>query len=92
MPKPQTPSLFELDPPEETTPCSHILRVAFESAADRVFSYLCPDEIWPVQAGQRVEAPFGRGNKQQTGFCVQTLAMLPAAQEVIVGAVTATPS
>ena len=81
MPKPQTPSLFELDPPEETTPCSHILRVAFESGADQVFSYLCPDEIWPVQAGQRVEAPFGRGNKQQTGFCVQTQALLPPSQD-----------
>ena len=81
MPKPQTPSLFELDQPEETTPCSHILRVAFESGADQVFSYLCPDEIWPVQAGQRVEAPFGRGNKQQTGFCVQTQPLLPPAQD-----------
>ena len=81
MPKSQTPSLFELDEPEESAPCSHILRVAFESGADRVFSYLCPNEIWPVQAGQRVEAPFGRGNKKQTGFCVQTQALRPPAQD-----------
>jgi primosomal protein N' (replication factor Y) len=48
-----------------------IVRVAFESAADTEFDYLVPDEIWPVKVGQRVEAPFGRKNKLQKGFCVE---------------------
>ena len=31
---------------------------------------LVPDEIWPIQVGQRVEAPFGKKDKHQIGFCV----------------------
>jgi len=54
----------------EELPCRHIIRVAFESAADTEFDYLVPDEIWPIQVGQRVEVPFGRKNKLQIGFCV----------------------
>lgn len=48
----------------------HIIRVAFESGADAEFDYLVPDNLWPVKAGQRVEAPFGRNNKSEKGFCV----------------------
>jgi primosomal protein N' (replication factor Y) len=48
----------------------HVIRVAFESAADTEFDYGVPDEIWPVRVGQRVEAPFGRKNKLEKGFCV----------------------
>jgi len=62
-------SLFATEKEEEAI-CSHIIRVAFESAADTEFDYLVPDEIWPIQVGQRVEAPFGRKNKLQVGFCV----------------------
>ncbi len=50
--------------------CKHIIRVAFETAADAEFDYGVPDEIWPVQVGQRVEAPFGKKNKPEAGFCV----------------------
>lgn len=53
-------------------PCNHIIRVAFESGADAEFDYLVPDELWPVEAGRRVEAPFGRTNKLQVGFCVES--------------------
>jgi len=52
------------------TACHHIIRVAFESAADAEFDYLVPDELWPIEAGQRVEVPFGRKNKLEIGFCV----------------------
>jgi hypothetical protein len=38
----------------EEPPCRHIVRVAFESAADTEFDYAVPDELWPVQVGQRV--------------------------------------
>ena len=51
--------------------CSHIIRVAFESAADTEFDYAAPDELWPIQAGQRVQAPFGKKNKPEVGFCVE---------------------
>ncbi len=51
--------------------CRHVVRVAFESAADTEFDYLVPDEIWPIQVGQRVEAPFGRNDKLEKGFCVE---------------------
>ena len=71
-------SLFEkLDPsPQEDDSqqlSGHIIRVAFESAADTEFDYLVPDDLWPVQVGQRVQVPFGKSNKLQTGFCVETL-------------------
>ncbi len=52
--------------------CSHIVRVAFQSAADTEFDYLLPDTLWPVTTGQRIEAPFGRKNKPEVGFCVET--------------------
>ena len=50
--------------------CHHIIRVAFESAADAEFDYLVPDELWPIEPGQRVEVPFGKKNKLEIGFCV----------------------
>jgi len=50
-----------------------VVRVAFDSAVDSVFDYAVPQELWPVAVGQRVEVPFGRGNKPVTGFCVEVL-------------------
>ena len=64
-----TDSLFGAEEGEEGT-CHHIIKVAFESGADREFDYLVPDEIWPIEVGQRVEVPFGKKNKLQIGFCV----------------------
>jgi len=72
MSKYKTNSLFAAEEVEEEISCSHIIRVAFESAADAEFDYFVPDEIWPVEVGQRVEAPFGRKNKSEAGFCTQS--------------------
>ncbi len=72
MSKYQTNSLFAIEEVEEEISCSHIIRVAFESAADAEFDYFVPDEIWPVEVGQRVEVPFGRKNKYEAGFCTQS--------------------
>ena len=72
MSKYQTNSLFTIEEVEEEISCSHIIRVAFESAADTEFDYFLPDEIWPVEVGQRVEVPFGRKNKFEAGFCTQS--------------------
>jgi primosomal protein N' (replication factor Y) len=69
MSKYQTKELFAEE--TEEPPCRHIIRVAFESAADTEFDYGVPDEIWPIQIGQRIEVPFGRKNKLEKGFCVE---------------------
>ncbi|HUS73471.1 MAG TPA: primosomal protein N' [Sedimentisphaerales bacterium] len=76
----QTDSLFASEQVEEPV-CSHIIRVAFESAADTEFDYFVPDELWPVEPGQRIEAPFGRKNKPEVGFCVE--ADVPSEQSFI---------
>lgn len=73
MNKYQTNSLFVTEDVQQGK-CSHIIRVAFEAAADMEFDYLLPDEFWPIGTGQRVEAPFGRGNKLEKGFCVEIVA------------------
>jgi primosomal protein N' (replication factor Y) len=49
--------------------CNHIIRVVFETGADTEFDYHLPDKFWPIEAGQRVETPFGRKNKLEVGFC-----------------------
>lgn len=69
MSKYQTDNLFALEGAEEQ--CHHIIRVAFESAADTEFDYFVPDELWPIKTGQRIEAPFGRKNKPEVGFCAE---------------------
>ncbi len=52
---------------------SHVIRVAVESSgADAEFDYLVPDEFWPVEVGRRVEVPFGKSNKLEVGFCVES--------------------
>lgn len=70
MRKYQEQNLFTSE--ADDTSSGHIIRVAFESAADTEFDYLVPDDVWPVRVGQRVEAPFGRNNKRQKGFCVES--------------------
>ena len=50
--------------------CGGSIQVAFDSGADGCFSYLVPEELLPVEKGQRVEVPFGRNNKLMQGFCV----------------------
>ena len=65
-----TNSLFGEEEITEQPQTGHIIRVAFESAADACFDYLASDELWPVKIGQRIEVPFGRKNKLSTAFCV----------------------
>ena len=70
MTKHETASLFESEEPQ--LPAGNSIRVAFESGVDSEFDYLVPDELWPVSIGQRIEAPFGKSNKHEIGFCVET--------------------
>jgi len=65
----RTNSLFE-NGEAEISDCSRIVRVVFDSGADAAFDYLLPDKFWPVEAGQRLQMPFGRKNKLQVGFCI----------------------
>lgn len=62
--------LFDALEAKEAPPCTHTIRVAFATGVDTTFTYAVPDTLWPVVPGQRIEAPFGRSNKKQTGFCV----------------------
>ena len=64
-----TDSLFSSDK-SQVPQCSCTIRVAFDSGVDNCFDYLVPDEIAPIEKGQRVEVPFGRKNKLAQGFCV----------------------
>jgi primosomal protein N' (replication factor Y) len=66
----QTPSLFDMDNPVSEIPCDHVILVAFDSGADTTFSYLVPNELWPIEPGTRVQVPLGRKNKLVTGYCV----------------------
>ncbi|MBN2588318.1 MAG: primosomal protein N' [Sedimentisphaerales bacterium] len=66
----KTDSLFAKEETKDKT-YHHIILVAFENAADTEFDYAVPDVLWPIQVGQRVEAPLGKGNKLQKGFCVE---------------------
>lgn len=47
------------------------IQVVFNRPVDRAFDYLVPDSLRGlIQPGQRVKAPFGRGDKLTVGFCV----------------------
>lgn len=39
-------------------------------SVDRVFDYLVPDSL-TVKIGQKVKIPFGRSNKQISGYCIE---------------------
>lgn len=46
-------------------------QVAFNLPVNSVFDYLIPDELrGALQPGQRVQVPFGRGDRLTVGFCV----------------------
>ncbi len=66
-----TPSLFATQEPAQPQ-SAHIIRVALGSAADTEFDYLVPDTLWPIEVGRRVEVPFGKGNRPEVGFCVES--------------------
>ena len=68
-------TLFEIE--EEQQECSHVISVAFAAGADTTFSYFVSDELWPVEVGARVESPFGRKNKLEVGFCVESVGERP---------------
>jgi primosomal protein N' (replication factor Y) len=62
-------SLFSASEPADSS-TGRIIRVAFDAAVDTAFDYILPDSLMPIEPGQRVEVPFGRGDKRATAFCV----------------------
>lgn len=68
-------NLFEIDEPQSKA--GHTVTLAFETGADAEFTYLVPDDLWPITVGRRVEAPFGKSNKKTVGFCVDSKASQP---------------
>ena len=65
-------SLFKDDSQDSySLPKGKIIRLAFDAGVDNCFDYVLPEELGEVGLGQRVSAPFGRGNKTKTGFCVE---------------------
>ena len=63
-------TLFGIEEPEKIEMSGHTVRIAFDAGVDQTFDYSVPLKLWPVGLGQRVEVPFGRGNKPKIGFCV----------------------
>ncbi|MBN1816305.1 MAG: primosomal protein N' [Sedimentisphaerales bacterium] len=68
-----TKTLFEMKEPAGDYADLHVIRVALDSGADSCFDYLVPAGLWPIEAGQRVEVPFGKNNKHVKAFCVGIL-------------------
>lgn len=63
----QAGSLFDHAPVPETV---RVASVVFDNALDKAFDYIAAEDLPPLSAGQRVLAPFGRGNKPTEGFCL----------------------
>ena len=62
-----TPAPWELDDAAEQLAAS----VVFTTGPSQMFDYLVPEVLrGQVAAGQRVRAPFGRGDRLATGYCV----------------------
>jgi primosomal protein N' (replication factor Y) len=62
-----SPMAYSLQPT-----AGRVIRVAVEaSGADAEFDYLAPEGLGSIRVGQRVEVPFGKSNKLETGFCVR---------------------
>jgi len=49
-----------------------VVRVALETGGDKLYDYAVPQELaQKLTCGQRVKVPFGKGNRQEVGFCVE---------------------
>lgn len=70
-----TASLFDgMDqtalPAEPAETSKTVVRVAMDSGADTLFDYRLPESLGTVAPGQRVEVPFGKGDRLQEAFIV----------------------
>ena len=57
--------------------------VVFHLPLETPYHYLVPEALRPlIQPGQRVQAPFGAGNKPTIGYCVEVTSQPPSGQTV----------
>ena len=64
---PEELSAWELAAEQDRT----VAEVVFNRPLETAFSYFVPEALVDVlNPGQRVRAPFGRGSRPLTGFCV----------------------
>ena len=89
--KPGQPSLFSPEElpanlqPWETAAAGDVFAAAvvFNLPLETPYHYLVPDALRTlIQPGQRVQAPFGIGNKPIIGYCVEVTSQPPTAQTV----------
>lgn len=81
------PSLFNTgkrqkpEPPAATGPSSGLFAsIVFDRPLDTEYTYAIPtDLVDKIGVGKRVEAPFGKGGKTTTGFCVRVTDQAPTA-------------
>ena len=65
-------SLFGgIDETAEAVPQGPVVRVALNTGADALFDYRLPESLGAAQPGQRVEVPFGKGNRSEEAFVVE---------------------
>lgn len=65
------PSLFDNAPSWPTAPAFLFADVVFNRPIRAIYTYGVPATLVDrILAGKRVLAPFGKGNKQETGYCV----------------------
>jgi primosomal protein N' (replication factor Y) len=73
--KAEQQSLFELNPApweEDDAREQLVATLVFSSGPSQPFDYLVPQRLQSlVAAGQRVRAPFGKGDRLLTGYCVR---------------------
>ncbi len=86
--KKHQPALFDLEPePEKWELAAEadrlVAQVVFNRPLDSVFSYLVPDDLRELIApGQRVRAPFGRGDQLTLGYCVGLSSDVPVTRRL----------
>ena len=62
----------EMDRPHPNLRHEPVIRVAMDAGADALFDYRLPEHLGAVTPGQRVEVPFGKGNRPNEAFVVET--------------------
>jgi primosomal protein N' (replication factor Y) len=89
-PPPMTADLFGPPPDEPPPPETGLFaEVVFDRPMDHAYTYAVPDAMHDaVAVGKRVIAPFGKGDKPTTGYCVGLRTEAPARA---VKAITAIP-
>jgi primosomal protein N' (replication factor Y) len=67
--------LFELDPTPwelDAAQTQLVATVVFPTGPEKTFDYSVPDKLRDqVEAGRRIRAPFGRGDRIVEGYCIR---------------------